>query len=221
MNTEFYLEENGQQVGPFTYEELKAKGIKRDTLIWTEGFDSWTKAENVAILKDLLRPTPPPLPNTGANTNSQQTPPIPPNVTPQQTDKYFGYELATISERFFAVLIESLILLVPILIIFGVSEQTSSSFSLASIIGGAIFSAILGAIFYSNWSGNLGHKILGLKVISSKDGKDQNTAGAGALREGLKNIFGNVLIPLIWLLWDDNRQNLYDKVVNTYVVKKK
>ena len=62
---------------------------------------------------------------------------------------------------------------------------------------------------------------MGLKVISSVDGSDQKKALTGALREGLKNLFGFVLIPVIWLLWDENKQNVYDKIVNTYVVKKK
>ena len=62
---------------------------------------------------------------------------------------------------------------------------------------------------------------MGLKVISSIDGSDQNKALIGALREGLKNIFSLILIPVIWLLWDKDKQNLYDKVVKTYVVKKK
>ncbi len=94
-------------------------------------------------------------------------------------------------------------------------------YSAESILGQVVFSAILGAIFYSLWSGNLGHKLFGLKVISSVDGSDKKNALSGALREGLKYIFSFVIIPVIWLLWDENKQNLYDKVSKTYVVKKK
>jgi uncharacterized RDD family membrane protein YckC len=71
------------------------------------------------------------------------------------------------------------------------------------------------------WGGNLGHKIMGLKVISAENGEIQSNAKTGAIREALKSVFSLVFIPVVWLLWDDNRQNLYDKVVKTYVVKKK
>jgi uncharacterized RDD family membrane protein YckC len=71
------------------------------------------------------------------------------------------------------------------------------------------------------WGGNLGHKIMGLIVISSETGEIQNNVKTGALREALKSVFSVIIIPVLWLLWDDNKQNLYDKVINTYVVKKK
>ena len=220
MDQKFYIAINGQQVGPFSYEELKAKAIRHETLIWTEGLDKWTKAEDIALLKEILRATPPPLPK---EEKKQQIPPIPPPFSkPPLTGKYFGYELATKSERFFASLIVGIISLIITLIFdkneFGTLEHI---FSFESIAGSTIISAILGAIFYSMWSGNLGHKILGLKVISALDGQDENNALKGARREALKSIFGLVIIPSIWLLWDKDKQNLYDKVVNTYVVKKK
>lgn len=218
MNQEFYIAVNGQQTGPFSLDDLRTKNVQRDALIWTEGLDDWTKAEHVALLKDILRATPPPLPNTEAKTTSQQVPP-PPVVPPALTGKYFGYELARRRERLFATIVESIIIAVPILILFSDSISDNDPYSSGSVIGSAILSAILGAISYPMWSGNLGHKIMGLKVISSVDGSDQKKAGAGAIREVLKSIFSLVIIPVIWLLWDDDRQNLYDKVSKTFVVK--
>jgi uncharacterized RDD family membrane protein YckC len=219
MNQQFYIAVNGQQTGPFSLDELRTKNIQHDTLIWTEGLDSWTKASQVALVKDFLKPTPPPIPNTAPKSTFQQ---VPPPVTAQsQVGEYFGYKLAGRGDRFVASLVEAIILIIPMLIVFGASYFDDDVYSFGSIVGGAVFSAILGAIFYSLWSGNLGHKIMGLKVISSVDGSDQNKALTGALREGLKNIFSLILIPVIWLLWDKDKQNLYDKVVKTYVVKKK
>lgn len=58
----FYIAVNEQKTGPFSYEELKTKGLHRDTLIWTEGMDNWTKAEHVALVKDIIVSTPPPIP---------------------------------------------------------------------------------------------------------------------------------------------------------------
>ena len=171
-------------------------------------------------MKDILRATPPPIP--GAENKSNTTPPPPITINITDTGKYFGYELARRRERLFAVIVEGIIIMIPMLIFFGDNSlDAENSFNLTLSIQSAIFSAILGAIFYSMWSGNLGHKIMGLKVISSVDGSDYNKWTSGALREGLKSIFGIVCIPVIWLLWDNDRQNLYDKVINTYVVKKK
>lgn len=221
MSQQFYIAVNGQQTGPFSFDDLKAKGIQRDTMIWTEGLDNWTKAEHVALLKDILRATPPPLPNMESKTTSQQQVPPPPIVTPQPTGKYFGYDLAKRRERLFATIVEGIIIAVPVLVLFGDSISGGDAYSFGSIFGWAIFSAILGAIFYPRWSGNLGHKIMGLKVISAEDGSDFNKAGSGALREAMKSAFSVVFIPVVWLLWDDDRQNLYDKVSKTFVVKKK
>lgn len=221
MSQQFYIAVNGQQTGPFTIDDLKAKNIQRDTLVWTEGLDNWTKAEHIPLLKDVLRATPPPLPNTEAKTPSQQVPPSPTQTPPVSNDKYFGYELARRRERLFATIIEAIIISVPILLLFGDSVSDSDPYSLGSIVGYGILSAILGAIFYPMWGGNLGHKIMGLKVISAENGEIQTNAKTGAIREALKSVFSLVFIPVVWLLWDDNRQNLYDKVVKTYVVKKK
>ncbi len=219
MNQQFYIAVNGQQTGPFTYDELKAKGIQRDTLLWTEGLDSWTKAEHVALVKDILRATPPPLPN---EEKKQQAPPPPP-IPQQPTGKYFGYELANRWQRFYAHFLGFLILIIPYLVLRNAfidgSSDESEFFDL--FLFNIMVSAILGALFYSMWSGNIGHRIMGLKVISSINGSDKKKAGAGALREILKSIFSIVIIPFIWLLWDKDNQNLYDKVAKTYVVKKK
>jgi uncharacterized RDD family membrane protein YckC len=218
MNQDFYIAEKGQQLGPFSYEDLQVKGINPETLVWTAGLDNWTKAEHVSLLKDILRSTPPPIPVVSDyQEKKQEIPPIP----KLQKEEYFGYTLASRTERFFASLIETIIFLVPLLLIFGTNLfAEENSFNLLSIIGYAIIPAILGAIFYSRWSGNLGHKILGLKVISAIDGFDQKSALKGAVREGLKSMLSNFIIPVIWLLWDSDKQNLYDKVVKTLVVKK-
>lgn len=133
-------------------------------------------------------------------------------------DKYFGYKLASKQDRFFATVIETIVLALPALAFTGDNGMMGE---LIGFGGQILLSAILGAVFYKLWSGNLGHKIMGLKVISSVDSSDQNAPLTGAIREGLKNLFGIVLIPVIWLLWDEDSQNLYDKVVKTYVVKKK
>ncbi len=220
MGQHYYIAVNGVKTGPFTIEELHTKNIQRDTLMWTEGLDNWTKAEYISLLKEVIIATPPPISSAETN-NPQQMPPPPTPMMSASKDKYFGYELAKRRERFFATLIESIIILIPFLILFGLDIMDSDPDTFGSVIVGAIFSAVLGAIFYPIWGGNLGHKIMGLKVISSENGEVQNSAMTGASREALKSVFGYLLIPVIWLLWDENKQNLYDKVVKTFVVKNK
>jgi uncharacterized RDD family membrane protein YckC len=134
----------------------------------------------------------------------------------------FGYTLASRGERLGAVLLEGIIIYLPLYFILGNNSVLYSDdfFDLSSLLSQTVLAAVLGAIFYSSWSGNLGHKLLGMKVISSVDGSDQKKPAIGALREVLKNILGLFLIPSIWLLWDSNKQNLYDKIVKTIVVKK-
>jgi hypothetical protein len=183
MSEQFYIAENGQQTGPFTIDDIKSKNIQQDTLVWTEGLDNWTKAEHIPLLKEVLRAIPPPLPNTEAKTTNQQVPPPPaPTPPPISNDKYFGYDLARRRERLFATIIEAIIIAVPILFLLGDSVSDSEQYSFGSILGGAILSAILGAIFYPMWGGNLGHKIMGLNVISAENGEIQSNAKTGAIR---------------------------------------
>ncbi len=58
----FYIVENNQSVGPFTVEELKAKGIKPDTPVWREGMADWTSAgmvpEFASVFGNAAAPAP-------------------------------------------------------------------------------------------------------------------------------------------------------------------
>jgi hypothetical protein len=55
----YYLHNGLEQQGPFDKDELKVKGINKDTHIWQEGFADWTKAGNIDELKDLFVAPPP------------------------------------------------------------------------------------------------------------------------------------------------------------------
>jgi uncharacterized RDD family membrane protein YckC len=223
MDQQFYMAVDGQQTGPFSMEELEAQNPKRGTLVWTEGMENWMKVEEVELLKKILKSAPPPIPPIPPIYNTPiQSISTPPLINSVSSGRFFGYELASKGERLIAAIIESIIFLIPYLIIYGESALYSDEvYSISSIIAGAGISALMGAIFYSLWSGNLGHRILRLKVVSASDGVDQRNPIIGALREFLKNLLGIIIIPIIWLLWDEKNQNLYDKVVNTYVVKMK
>jgi hypothetical protein len=56
----FFYTDGTDKFGPFTIEELKGKGITRDTMVWYEGLDDWKKAGEVPELYQLYSATPPP-----------------------------------------------------------------------------------------------------------------------------------------------------------------
>lgn len=108
-----------------------------------------------------------------------------------------------------------------------------------NILINALISIVLhglyGYLCYPKFKGTIGHKALNLRVINA----DRTTLDAkqGAIREllkagpgvlsnlalivgqGLQGLIGlGALIYAIWLLWDEDKQNLYDKIAKTYVV---
>jgi hypothetical protein len=61
---EYYLiDEKNQQIGPFTIEQLKTKGIHRKTKVWCEGMENWIDAGSVPELMNSLNLPPPPPPS--------------------------------------------------------------------------------------------------------------------------------------------------------------
>jgi uncharacterized RDD family membrane protein YckC len=214
----YYLIENDEKTGPFSIEELNKKTIYKETLIWTKGLDEWTEAKNIPMLKDIIDQTPP---EYKSSKKANQVPPEPPK-TEKLSKEYFGYKLASKWERFIAALVGELILLVPILLITKGDYLAGDSYiSFYDIIINIILAIVIGGLMYPIWSGNIGHKIFGIKVISKENGEDVRKPITGIVRELGKNILQYLIIPIIWLLWDKDRQNLYDKISKTIVVKKK
>jgi hypothetical protein len=54
MNSYFYIDAEGRQKGTFSPEELRQEGIKRDTLVWTQGMEQWKRAEETEELRFLF-----------------------------------------------------------------------------------------------------------------------------------------------------------------------
>lgn len=50
----FFIVENNQQAGPFTLEEMAARGVTPSTPVWREGMNDWTPAGNVPELASLF-----------------------------------------------------------------------------------------------------------------------------------------------------------------------
>ena len=50
----FIIDRNGQQAGPFSFDQLVQKGISPETLAWKQGMADWTPAWKVEELKAVL-----------------------------------------------------------------------------------------------------------------------------------------------------------------------
>lgn len=68
---EFFIIENGQQVGPLTIAQLAEKKIKPETLVWREGMEDWQPAWKVSELRYILEE------NNYGQANRPSVPPIP------------------------------------------------------------------------------------------------------------------------------------------------
>lgn len=65
MNDQFYYSDGINKFGPFSLEELRLKGISKNTLVWKQGMADWKRAETFPELADMyisssaVPPTPP------------------------------------------------------------------------------------------------------------------------------------------------------------------
>ncbi len=50
----YYIIQNGQQMGPYTVEQLKLYHVTPETDVWTEGMANWVKAKTVPELSPLF-----------------------------------------------------------------------------------------------------------------------------------------------------------------------
>lgn len=225
MEKWFYIGD-GNQKGPFTLEELKKERITANTLVWMEKMANWEKAKHLEPLKAILEPVPPPMPDEPSASRQE---PKEASTSPKSEDhSYFGYELGQRKMRLLAMLTEALIYgLMAFLFMtsfgYDVTERpdTGPIITWTDVLSSAITSFLTGMLFYPLFSGNLGHRIFGLKVISSQTGKDYNSSMEGGARELLKTLLAFLLVPVVWIVFDKDKQNLYDKVTKTLVVKKK
>lgn len=71
----YFIHLDNQQNGPFTIEELKAKNITRETLVWKEGMADWVKASELNELGLLFNTQPPPLKQTPPPVQFSEAPP--------------------------------------------------------------------------------------------------------------------------------------------------
>lgn len=77
----YYIAENGQPVGPFEANELLARGLTANSLVWGEGMSGWTSASLVPELAALLSGGSVGTPGGGLDVQVPQMPPMGGNVS--------------------------------------------------------------------------------------------------------------------------------------------
>jgi hypothetical protein len=56
----YYIHNGKEQLGPFSFDDLKQKGINSKTMVWFEGFSTWKEAQYVPELNEIISNNPPP-----------------------------------------------------------------------------------------------------------------------------------------------------------------
>lgn len=70
MEKYFYLNSQGQQVGPIAPSEFSRNGVNEETMVWKQGLASWMRAGQIPELSQYFRSaTPPPIP--GGNSQAK------------------------------------------------------------------------------------------------------------------------------------------------------
>lgn len=204
MNDEYYLLEDENKTGPFTYDEVTERDIDIHTRVLAPQATEWQYASELPEFNEYF----------------------------ESKGIYFptADNLAKFGRRALAFIIDYLILFIPIeiimirmgLIILPSTAQfimpsqhaimvLQVSFSIAFLIYNTLFEAAL--------KGSLGKKICRLSVVDI-DGKSPSVAKAftrnlGALLSLI--IYG---LPFLSILFSEHRQAWYDSLAKTYVIVK-
>lgn len=56
---EYFIHNGQQQIGPFSFEELRHKGINTKTMVWYEGLSEWSEAGKLEELNEIISKSPP------------------------------------------------------------------------------------------------------------------------------------------------------------------
>jgi len=133
------------------------------------------------------------------------------------------YKLASKGKRLLATIVESIIIAIFVYILQSITSSGTIRLLESGLKGELLYYGFIAVVIgslYPQYLGNLGHAIFKLKVISSETGEDYKTSFQGITRELLKYVLTFLIIPAIWILWDEKNQNLYDKITKTLVVEK-
>ena len=223
---QYYVGKNGQQLGPFGEEQIKARvaagEFNTSDLIWREGMASWE--------------------SIGAVFSNPYMPSAVLGASPLLQYQENHQPLAGAGARLVAVILNSLfgvLVATPGGILFAVgagfsnsgSAGTGNDISALSIAGIIVMLlSALGWMFYQRnlylkTGQTLGKKLMGVRVVSFADGSNPGFGGLIGMREILMSLIGiiPVLGPIFWIvdlcfIFREDRRCIHDLIANTRVV---
>ncbi len=211
MNEEYYVLEDGEKVGPFTYNELIERGLDVDTSVLTPLTDAWQNASYLPQFSEYFEamgyyfPTEDNLANAGWRTIAF----------------IIDYIIVSVITMFIA--LNAGLFKLPATTTFNpaaalsmLSQRTIYTME-ASL---AIVFLLYNILFESTARGSIGKRICGLKVVD-EDGRKLTLVktflrNVGALTAF--NIFGLVFL-IVSFFFRDLRQTWYERLTKTYVIK--
>lgn len=213
MKNNYYLIQNDIQTGPYRFIDLPKIIYKSNNLIWVNGLPDWVVILNFNDICNKIETAKNDL--TYLNNQIQKNNSYPAfsnesKINIFNVDSLTNYEIATSKRRFAAFLLNFIICLFSFSAIYNIIPNFYAVLTFP----------ILSALPYYFWSGNIGHKILNLKVVDKTSKMEFKNPFYAFLREFIKHLLNYLILPNFWLKIDKERQNIYDKIVNTIVVKK-
>ncbi len=141
-----------------------------------------------------------------------------PNTQNASSSLVNGWYKASVLRRYFAILIDGLILIPAYLIsAFVITKLFGETVgSLANFVIGPLY----GVFFIWKYGATLGKKWLGIKVVNTQ--YESVSFGQAFLRETIGKFLSSIVFSLgyLWALWDKDKQAWHDKIAKTYVVTK-
>ena len=211
------------------------------TVLWSLELNPTSRPQTVRELRQALggRPKeysiPPtvvsPVPSVGPR--PMQRPILAPAPAPMPTPApaIAPFQFADSGQRFAAFLIDSFILVVLVGVLTGLATGLfgSSSDDAASIFACCLNVLLLGGVFgyytyfHANSGQTPGKKMLRIKVVST-DGSPVSTSKSmtrsfGYMFTWSLSSFLVGYLGFLWILWDQDKQTLHDKMASTYVIK--
>jgi hypothetical protein len=103
----FYTHKDNQQKGPFSIDELKNQKITGETMVWFEGADTWKKAMDIDLLKDIVENV---APSFQANPNLVP-PPLPMDDKKDTANQSFEFNTKKKNKNLIPILLASFFLI--------------------------------------------------------------------------------------------------------------
>jgi len=212
MNEEYYVLEDGEKTGPFSFSELIERGIDIDTPILMPGTDAWQNASYIPVFIEYFE------------TQGYQFP-------TEDNLAGFGWRILAfiidymiLSLIVFGIDVKSGLLVLPDTAKFDPAQFLSTmpqrsliiieiSFAVTFLIYNTFFEA-------TNFRGSLGKKLCGLKVVDA-DGRKLNVITAFLRNLGavtVYNIIGMIFLAVSYTV-GQQKQTWYERMGKTYMIR--